>query len=390
MSTPVRSQALIPEHAAQTPGQRAAGDRGWIVVVGAGIVGAAVFHQLAARHGARVLLLEQSVPAFGATGFSGGIVRAFHPEPELAEDCARGVDAYAALVRRHGADFAPVRTGFVQLVATAQLESARRVYEQLGARFDLRWLEPRAAAQRFGLASSEGLAAAVLEPGAGYVDPRRVTMRWLALGQAAGGRVRTGVELAGLDRDPAGHLLARTGTGSLACERVVLCAGAWTPRLLDRLGLASPVPLRAKAIQVNCMAQAGGPQLPAFVDGATGAYGRPDVRGTVLVGCPVDEWDLDPDLLQRPDPGVRRHALQLARQRFPFLDDGAGGGLRRHDAYAPQGHGVVAPCVGCDDVLVAAGFGGNGVKLAPVVAERVAAWVPAPAPLPARPAEVLA
>ncbi len=79
---------------------------GRIVIVGGGIVGAAIFHRLAAEYGSRVLLLERSIPAFGATGFSGGILRAFHTDPALAADCALGLTAYARLVRAHGADFA--------------------------------------------------------------------------------------------------------------------------------------------------------------------------------------------------------------------------------------------------------------------------------------------
>ncbi|WP_277394678.1 FAD-dependent oxidoreductase, partial [Streptomyces albidoflavus] len=54
-------------------------------MVGAGITGAAVAHHLA-RRGAAVLVLEQAPrPGTGATGPSGGMVRAYDPDPDVAE-----------------------------------------------------------------------------------------------------------------------------------------------------------------------------------------------------------------------------------------------------------------------------------------------------------------
>ena len=88
--------------------------RARIVIVGGGIVGAAVFQRLARLHGPEVLLIEKSRPGHGATAYSGGIVRAFHLDPLLAERCAEGLRHYRNLTRNTAGEFRIHRTGFLQ------------------------------------------------------------------------------------------------------------------------------------------------------------------------------------------------------------------------------------------------------------------------------------
>ena len=43
------------------------------IVVGGGVIGAAVFAELAKRRGARLLLIERRLPGSGATAMSGAV-----------------------------------------------------------------------------------------------------------------------------------------------------------------------------------------------------------------------------------------------------------------------------------------------------------------------------
>ena len=324
-------------------------------------------------------MIEKSRPGVGATAFSGGILRGFHLDPLLADQCVLGLRHYADLARETRGDFSMQRTGFLQLIDGPHLAQARQAYERLAPQLALEWLSPEDAAQRFGLASHVGLSAAVHEPDAGHADPLLLARLYTSFGQRDGGEALTGVELLGVDSAEGKACGLSTNIGQISCDQVVLCTGAWTPALTQRLGAAAPTSLRAKAIQVNLISRPrGAAPLPAFVDLSTEAYGRPQGADTALIGCPVDAWDIDPDTMITPTESARQEALTRARQRFAWIDDSVVlGGYRRHDAYDSTGRGVVAWAPARPGVLIAAGFSGNGVKLAPATAEAVAALLQA-------------
>lgn len=348
--------------------------RARIVIVGGGIVGAAVFQRLARLHGPEVLLIEKSRPGHGATAYSGGIVRAFHLDPLLAERCAEGLRHYRNLTRNTAGEFRIHRTGFLQLIDLPHLDAARHAYAALSHRVTLEWLGAEEAAQRFGLASHDGLAAAVYEPDAGHVDPLLLARLFTGLAERDGGTAMAGVELRGIATRDGAVCGVHTNTGTIDCEQVVLCTGAWTPGLVRRTRTRSPVTLRAKTIQVNLVSRDNlHIEFPAFVDLGNEAYGRPHGERAALIGCPVDTWDIDPDQMTAPTDEARLDALQRAEQRFGWVAGSTPlGGYRRHDAYEPSGRGVIAWSPDVAGVLIAAGFSGSGVKLAPSTARIVA------------------
>jgi len=353
------------------------------VIVGGGIIGAAVFQRLSRAWGREVLMIEKSRPGLGATAFSGGIVRAFHLDPLLAEPCAQGLQFYRGLAQASGSEFQIHRTGFLQLIDEAHHAAAREAYASLSGQVALEWLTADAAASRFKLASQQGLCAAVYEPGAGHVDPLLLARLLTGMGQREGGVAMTGVELRGITTRNGAACGIETNLGHIVCEQVVVCTGAWTPELSQRLGVRAPFVLRSKAIQINLVSRkAQAVALPAFVDLGSEAYGRPHGADAAFIGCPVDAWDIDPEIVMPPSADARNEALARARQRFAWLDDSeALGGYRRHDAYDASGRGVVAWADSPAGVLIAAGFSGNGVKLAPATAQAVASRLQAHAEL---------
>lgn len=345
-----------------------------IVIVGGGIIGAAVFQRLSRAWGREVLMIEKSRPGLGATAFSGGIVRAFHLDPLLAEQCAQGLQFYRGLAHASGSEFQIHRTGFLQLIDEGHSTAAREAYARLSGQVALEWMTADAAASRFKLDSLQGLCAAVYEPGAGHVDPLLLARVLTHMGQRDGGEAMTGVELRGITTKNGAACGIETNLGHIVCEQLVVCTGAWTPELSQRLGVRAPFTLRSKAIQINLVSRkAQTVALPAFVDLGTEAYGRPHGADAAFIGCPVDAWDIDPEVVMPPSADARTDALTRARRRFAWLDDSeALGGYRRHDAYDTTGRGVVAWADAPSGVLIASGFSGNGVKLAPAVAQTVA------------------
>jgi sarcosine oxidase subunit beta len=348
-----------------------------VIVVGGGIVGASVFHRLSQFLGNEVLMIERSRLGMGATGFSGGILRAFHLDPQLSDLAARGLQQYRTLEAASRDRFTIHKTGFLKLIDPVNLDKARFEYLRLSPHVDLEWMPAAAAADRFNLSIYEGLSAAVYEPNAGYVDPYALNGMLIDLGKRNGGTTLTGVELNRLRTVGEVACGITTNAGEIDCSTIVLCTGAWSPTLVAQLGIKAPQTLRSKAIQVNLFhAVKGIPEFPAFVDLSTGAYGRPNGDNTVFVGKPVDEWDINPNTTESPSEKQSRDARELAMRRFRWGDKcRAIGGYRRYDSYTASGRGIAGWSPSLRGVVLATGFSGGGVKLAPAVSDMVAAMV---------------
>ena len=112
-------------------------------------------------------------------------------------------------------------------------------------------------------------------------------------------------------------------------DAVVVAAGAWSGPLLDAAGL------RTKKIQYTVYADrvAG---LGAFVDETTGLYGRPGAGGTLLLGLPTDEWDVNPGEV-RADPALAARVSATARERLGRAPGPALRTVASFDCYADGG-----------------------------------------------------
>ncbi|MEV6516297.1 FAD-dependent oxidoreductase [Micromonospora chalcea] len=271
-----------------------------VLVVGAGLAGALLARRLRDAGAEAVLIGPHGGGPGGrhadATAASGGLVRAFEPDPaarslataslaELLDDPAL---ATAAGWRATGSLYL-LDAGTAAGVAGAEVLTRDEV------------------ARRFGFDRLPDGTVAVWEPGAGYLDPDRL---------------RRSV-LRGLDRTETTPV-ARLGDGAvelrdgrrLTGDLVVVAAGAWTPGLLRAAGL--PTTLRTKHIQYAHL-RTGRADPPCFVDETSGLYGRPAGPGRVLLGLPSDRWDVDPPA-PAPDTGLAARVLAVAARRLPGLD----------------------------------------------------------------------
>jgi glycine/D-amino acid oxidase-like deaminating enzyme len=250
-----------------------------------------------------------------ATSASGGAVRAFEADPEQRRlACDSLVELLGSPTLREWSGYRRVDSVYLRSVpdgldaAVAELDavlpgSARLV--------------PVAELERSGWAGLPAGATAVMEREAGYTAPGR--WRDAVLGDPAfGRRVRV----------LAGAVTAIDLASSVSCtvsgrrrdyDVVVVAAGQWSGKLLGTSGHPAQR-YRTKSIQYSIY-RTGDWQPPIFVDETSGLYGRPTADGGLLLGLPVDLWDVEPD---QPvvTPVVHDEAARLARLRFPGLDLG--------------------------------------------------------------------
>jgi glycine/D-amino acid oxidase-like deaminating enzyme len=330
-----------------------------VVVIGGGVVGAATAAALAPR--TSVLVLDDPAgPA--ATGYSGALVRAFEPDPELrALALASHQQAWG---RPEAADrYGFRRTGALVLLGPEHLAEAERgVAELRDAAVAAELLTPNELARRWPAMSPAAIAAAVWEPGGGYACPRCTRTSLLAGVPVLGARalrIRAGAET-----------LVETDAGTITARAVVFAAGCATPGLAaDHTSVLAGT--RTRRIRYAYFAWHGRP-MPAVIDLVTGVWGRPHGVASFLAGRPVDEWDVPAgggEEDKGADVGLLRDGVSV---RWPQLATAPHeGGRHGVDLYRDAGP-VLATVSAEPFVVAAAGWSGGGFKTAPAAGERAA------------------
>jgi glycine/D-amino acid oxidase-like deaminating enzyme len=241
-----------------------------VVLVGAGVLGAAIAYE-SARRGLRVVVVErEGAPAAGATRWSmAGLIWLAAADDHLRRLSWEGLARHRTLEAELG-----VGTGYRPLPMLLVAESGADL-----ARLDPLLEAGRAAGfrgQRVGAddllrlepALAPGVAVGGVRCEQGHVDPVRLTESWLAAAVRLGATVRYGSEVRALVFDGRGGAAVETDAGRLAGGRVVVAAGAWSRGLLSRAGIEVPV-LHSHAEVLET--PPGPPVLAHFVAEASGA-----------------------------------------------------------------------------------------------------------------------
>ncbi|WP_432017417.1 NAD(P)/FAD-dependent oxidoreductase [Streptomyces hydrogenans] len=344
-----------------------------VVVVGAGITGAAVAHHLA-RRGASVVVLEQAPrPGAGATGPSGGMVRAYDPDPATAALALAGLAVYRDPAH-WASGRAPLRAvGAVTVADPAEEAALRAAAGRINTALGTSAHVVAGPAEAAGVRLAGGVA--LVEPEAGFVTPAEVTADWLEQARADGAVVRCGVRVRAVEAR-GGHPVVVTDAGTVRAGAVVSAVGPWAADPVP--GLRPAVPVRSRSIQVSIVGRR--PDAPAhatFVDLRTGLYAKPVAADRTLIGMPHLVWDAPVDA--RPDPAHARATLAALTPHFPWLATAPHlDTLRAADAYGPPAEdggpasGLLTG-TGVPRVWAVRGWNGGGVKTAPEAGRLIAA-----------------
>ncbi len=162
-------------------------------------------------------------------------------------------------------------------------------------------------------------------------------------------------------------------SGTLRCGEVVVCAGAWTGRLLDAAGVSVPIrPIRGQMIAYKLDER---PFVPMVL--ADGKYLIPRADGLVLVGSSVEDVGFD----QTVTSDVRAELEAFAGRICPML---AGRPVVSHWSGlrpgAPSGVPFVGAFPGIDGLWLNAGHFRNGICLAPGACRLLVDWMQSGAP----------
>ncbi|MSR41434.1 MAG: N-methyl-L-tryptophan oxidase [Phycisphaerales bacterium] len=205
------------------------------VILGLGGIGSSALAESAAR-GVRVLGVDQFDPPHARGSSHGGsrVIRLAYFEHEGYVPLLReSFEAFDRLSRDAGVQLIH-RTGLLQggmpnnTITAGTLESARLHDLRVEA------LTGREASRRFPAFELPEAWELVYEHDAGFVRPEETIRVQLARARAAGAEIRTNTEVVGWE-DRASSVLVRFADGTeVETGALVVCGGAWAPKLLHR------------------------------------------------------------------------------------------------------------------------------------------------------------
>ncbi|MCW2977197.1 MAG: goxB [Actinomycetia bacterium] len=322
-------------------------------IVGGGIIGLASAWR-AMQRGLRVCVLERERPGCGATSVAAGVLAPDPEPPAFAALAYRSAELWPSFADELRAETG-VDTGYTRCGSLFLSFDGTRD-EMLGGEWleadECRALEPGIAADCLG---------GVHVPQDAQVDPRRVVA---ALTTLLGDVVRVNADVVELD---SGGVVLADGT-RIDAERVVLAAGAWSSRrLAKRLPI---VPVKGQTLRLR------GPLPATRIICAEHLFVVPRASGETVIGATIEDAGFDTTATEE----ATELLLGQARRAVPAVDE-----LELVEAVAGLRPGTPddGPLIGeWEGLLVAGGHYRNGILLAPVTADAVAALLVGEEPPP--------
>lgn len=351
-----------------------------VIVVGAGVVGMTIARELAGE-GHRVAIIDRSRCGSEASWAGAGILSPCNPHRDdpLFHWQERSLGRYpafcAALLEETGIDPEFEPCGELSVLLSEHAVSIARSDERAAAGRTL--ADGRHIYEMHEPASARALEPAVTTDMLGALECRQTAQvrnpRLLrALEQSCRQRgvdVREHTPVGALHREGNRIVAVKTATETIAGGAVVLCAGAWSSQIDERLAELMPIhPVRGQIVLVNC-----GERLFQHVITRGKYYLVPRRDGRVIIGATEER---DAGFSRRTTAKGVAKLVEEALRLVPGLADAAveaaWAGLRPGTA---DDRPYVGPVPGFDGLFAATGHFRSGLTLAPVTAEAVSAMI---------------
>lgn len=362
-----------------------------ILVVGGGIIGAAITYELTKR-GVRVTLLEKNYFAQGASGScdQGILLQSKVPGDHLRLGMY-SMELYKDLSRELDAELEFTQKGYLVLIETPEeLETMREVVRkqnEAGLPSQLIGVEEAVSLQP-GL-NRDAIVGAAFCPLDGEVNPYLTTLAYADRAARMGADIRCGCPVVDLIREGERIVGARTPGETIYAHTVINAAGAWAGAIGEMAGLSVPIKPRRGQVYIT-------EAVPTFVHkGCINARyivakHHPELlrndaspkaklgvglsltqshKGNVLFGATREFEGFDTG---NSVEGLRQ-VLDNAVHLVPGLKDlniiRTMGGLR---PWSPDSKPLIGYVKGREGFFMAAGHEGDGISLAPATGKLVA------------------
>ncbi|MGI0498212.1 NAD(P)/FAD-dependent oxidoreductase [Limnospira platensis CENA597] len=355
-----------------------------VVIVGCGIIGAAIAYELSLVSGLTVTVVDRHPPATQSTAAALGVLMGVisHKTKGRAwalrrESMARYETLIPELEACNGYAIPFNREGILMLGFEG--ENWHRWQELATIRreqgFHLELMDQPTVRSHYPQINCERVTGAIYSPSDRQVNPTTITKALVAAAQKNGAKFNFGVNVEGWEITQLGHgqkLCQRlnTASGSLPADWVVVAAGLGSTPLLQSQSLPSGVtikPVLGQALKLRCGEPLGGNHPQPVITGDD-VHIVPLGGAEYWVGATVEFPDPSGEVQGQPQQ--LDSILQGAIAICPALAQGEiihqWHGLRPRPEGRPAP--VIGPLAGFANVLLATGHYRNGVLLAPATA----------------------
>ena len=337
-----------------------------VIIIGGGVQGASLAFHLS-RRGTKVIVLEKSFIAAGATGRSSGLVRMHYDtevESRLAWLAFQYFRNWKELV---GGECGFTRTGFIQLVGGKHLEALKAnvaMHQQIGIPAllvtgeDVQRLSPQMR--------TDDIEVAAYEPESGYAMPSDTANALMTAARNLGARLVQNCAVTGLNLTGGKVTGVESSQGSFSAAVVVNAAGAWAGNLNKMAGLDIPYTTWRHDTMFVLRPGVIGSSHPSVIDFENQIYFRPEGALTLVGledGNPMGESpDNDTEHAKR---GFVERAIERICLRMPVMEQGA-----LHSAHGgydgiTDDQRPILGAAGPDGFYLDCGYSGTGFKTAP-------------------------
>ncbi|MBI3184833.1 MAG: FAD-dependent oxidoreductase [Myxococcales bacterium] len=348
--------------------------RAQVVVIGGGIMGLALAHNLSLWGERDILVLDKSYLCAGASGRNGGGVRMQWGTQSNIELAKRSIELMKGFAGEMGIHIWFRQGGYLflaksdavarRLERSAALHNRHGVPTQILSAEDAREIVPELTMQ--------GVKVCAFNRRDGVIFPWPFLWGYAQSLTRRGARVETFTKVTGFELSQGRVRAVKTDRGDVSCEAVVLAAGAWSPEVAALAGVKLPnQPHRHEILSTEPLKPFLGP-LVSVMD--SGLYFSQSTRGELVggMGDPKEPAGMNLGSTLR---FLSRFARALIEQlpeagRIKVLRQWAG----PYDV-TPDNSPILGRTPTLPNLLQMSGFVGHGFMMAPAVAERMAAWM---------------
>ena len=348
-----------------------------VIIVGGGVIGAAVAYFLAKR-GVPCSLLDRGRIGGGASNAASGILSSSPGQSQYSRLAQRSLQLFHDLTpvirEESGIDIEFAQCGDLTLAMNeSDAIALRGLAAQLSAIGEqTSWLDS-AELRQMEPSLNPSIPGAMFDPESCRVNNQRLANALALAAQRRGANIRQGVEVTGLMIENGRVAGVAERQGVTRAQTVVLAAGAWTGAMdswlygdrapsSGRVAMVKPV----KGVNLNVQPTRGG--VSRIIHGSWGIL-VPRNDGSMIVGATVEEAGFD----ARVTAGDVRAILDIATALMPSLQDAE---INWSVAGLRPGSGDELPVIGrmpdYDNVIIASGHYRNGILLSLATGEAVA------------------
>jgi sarcosine oxidase subunit beta len=345
-----------------------------IVIIGGGIMGLALAHNLSLQGETDVVVLDKGYLCAGASGRNGGGVRMQWGTLSNIELSKRSISLMKSFAGEMGINIWLRQGGYLFLARSAKiaerLQRSATLHNQHGVRTQI--LTADAARDIVPQLTMKGVELAAFNKDDGVIFPWPFLWGYAQSCLKKGIKVETFTRVLGFEQS--GGLVRKvlTDRGEIACDTVVVAAGAWSPQIAALAGVKLPnEPHRHEICSSEPLKPFLGP-LVSVLD--SGLYFSQSMRGEIVggMGDPHEPAGMQLGSTMR---FLTRYAQALTEQmpglgRLKILRQWAG----PYDV-TPDNSPILGRTPGLSNMLQMSGFVGHGFMMAPAVAERMAKWM---------------